>query len=70
MAHAIFLPVPRFRILDGLEIALSQSETLLHCRHVRIRVLIFTLIFITYQFYLFFYVFEDGICYLFIQDLH
>ena len=27
-----------FRILDGLEIALGQSETLLHCRHVRIYV--------------------------------
>ena len=25
-----------FRILDGLEIALGQSETLLHRRHVRI----------------------------------
>ena len=36
IAHAILLPVPRFRILDGLEIALDQSKTLLHRRHIRI----------------------------------
>ena len=29
-------PLFVFRILDGLKIALDQSETLLHCRHVRI----------------------------------
>ena len=27
-----------FRILDALEIALDQSEALLHCRHVRINI--------------------------------
>ena len=40
-AHTIFGRLKRkslfvFRILDVLEIALGQSETLLHCCHVRI----------------------------------